>query len=217
MHSGRIFGIPRHSLAALTFMLALAATGVAGATTMNAPASGTAIPSASQIVDARHNAWTLGGDIVYKNGSTAGYSANVSLRLFSAGKVRQQNKGCKWCGSSGDAWGATNNLARGGAPARPTTPVMTASMCSATATLKTAPSSSNSIAAPTNTSGIPVANIAFVSANNVIPVRIVGTGISGLETGMKWRSSSFSIAGSRVWSKLIIFGSNGINVRLPLN
>jgi hypothetical protein len=42
------------------------------------------------------------------------------------------------------------------------------------------------------------------------------TGLSMFETPMKWRSS-FSIAGSRVWSKVIKFSSNGINVRLPLN
>jgi hypothetical protein len=42
------------------------------------------------------------------------------------------------------------------------------------------------------------------------------TGISMFETPIKWRSS-FSIAGSRVWSKVVKFSSNGINVRLPLN
>jgi hypothetical protein len=43
------------------------------------------------------------------------------------------------------------------------------------------------------------------------------TSISALEPSMKWRSNSFSIAGSRVWSKLIIFTSTSINVRLPIN
>jgi hypothetical protein len=42
------------------------------------------------------------------------------------------------------------------------------------------------------------------------------TGLSKFETPIEWRSS-FSIAGSRVWSKVIKFSSNGINVRLPLN
>jgi hypothetical protein len=43
------------------------------------------------------------------------------------------------------------------------------------------------------------------------------TGISALETSMKWRSNSFSIAGSRAWSKLIVFTSTSVNVRLPIN
>jgi hypothetical protein len=40
---------------------------------------------------------------------------------------------------------------------------------------------------------------------------------SALETSTKWRSNSFSIAGSRDWSKLIVFTSTSINVRLPIN
>jgi hypothetical protein len=42
------------------------------------------------------------------------------------------------------------------------------------------------------------------------------TTISRFETSIIWRSS-FSIAGSRAWSKVIEFSSSGINVRLPLN
>ena len=38
-----------------------------------------------------------------------------------------------------------------------------------------------------------------------------------LETSMKWRSNSFSVAGSRNWSKLIVCTSTSINVRLPIN
>jgi hypothetical protein len=148
MHTGPNWGILRHSVAALTFTIALAATGIAGATGVSASASDIPIPSASQIVNAWHNVWTLSDGIVYKHGSAAGYSANVSSLLFSACKV-------EWCAWGGGALGATSILAR--------------------------------------------------------------TNISALETSMKWRSNSFSIAGSRVWSKLIKFSSCGINVRLPLN
>jgi hypothetical protein len=42
------------------------------------------------------------------------------------------------------------------------------------------------------------------------------TGVSRFGTAIKWRSS-FSIAGSRVWSRVIDFSNNGIRVRLPLN
>jgi hypothetical protein len=41
--------------------------------------------------------------------------------------------------------------------------------------------------------------------------------MSALATSMKWRSNSFSIAGSRAWSKLIVLTSTSINVRLPIN
>jgi hypothetical protein len=43
------------------------------------------------------------------------------------------------------------------------------------------------------------------------------TSVSALVTSMKWRSSSFSVAGSRVWSKLFVLTSTSINVRLPIN
>jgi hypothetical protein len=148
MHTGRNWGFLGHFVAALTFTLALAATGIAGATGVSASASDTPISSASQIVNAWHNVWTLSDGVVYKHGSAAGYSANVSSLLFSACKV-------EWCAWSGSALGGTNSLAR--------------------------------------------------------------TNISALETSMKWRSNSFSIAGPRVWSIVIKFSSGGINVRLPLN
>jgi hypothetical protein len=42
------------------------------------------------------------------------------------------------------------------------------------------------------------------------------TNVARFETPIQWQSS-FSIAGSRVWSKFIKFSRTGINVRLPLN
>jgi hypothetical protein len=41
--------------------------------------------------------------------------------------------------------------------------------------------------------------------------------MSVLETSTKWRSNSFNIAGSRDWSKLIVFTKTSINLRLPIN
>jgi hypothetical protein len=43
------------------------------------------------------------------------------------------------------------------------------------------------------------------------------TSVSALATSTKWRSNSFSFAGSRDWSKLIVFTSTSINVRLPIH
>jgi hypothetical protein len=42
------------------------------------------------------------------------------------------------------------------------------------------------------------------------------TDTARFEAPMRWQSS-FSIAGSRVWSKFVKFSRTGINVRLPLN
>jgi hypothetical protein len=188
MRTERKWEIRRRSLTGLTFSLAMAFTGVAGATAVSAPASGTKF-----------------------------VSANVTTLHFSGGKTPQRNKACKWCAWTGSAFGTTNTLARAGAPAQRTLPPRIAST-SFTLPSPTTPSlSSDSIADSTDVSGIPAADIAIVSTNNVGPVRFVGTGISALESGMKWRSSSFNIAGSRVWSTIIKFSSTGINIRLPLN
>lgn len=49
-------------------------------------------------------------------------------------------------------------------------------------------------------------------------VQIIGTNISGLETGMSWRWPSFASAGTSFWSQVKNWGGSGINtVRLPLN
>ncbi len=109
MHTGRNRGLVRHGLAALTFTLALAGTRIAGATTASTSASGTTIPSVSQIVDSGHNIWTVAGGVIYENGKAAGYSANVVLLLFSSGTVYQENKSCRWWAWNGSTWVATNN------------------------------------------------------------------------------------------------------------
>jgi hypothetical protein len=131
--------------------------------------------------------------------STTGYTAYVSTLPFVSG--------CKWC-----AWSDG-----GGARARPTSVARTFPALFELATLTPAPSSSKPSDSPTEVSKILAADIAFVGDKNVTPVRFVGAAISRLATGMNWRSNAFSIAGSRVWSKIIRFSSTGINVRLPLN
>jgi hypothetical protein len=186
MRTERNWQIRGRFLAAVT--VAMAVTGVAGATTTSASASGTKF-----------------------------LAANVSTPHFSGGKTLQRNKACKWCAWTGSAFGTTNTLARAGAPARRTLPARIALASFTLPSPTTAQVSSDSIVDTTDVSGIPAADITGVSTNDVGPVRFVGTGISALETGMKWRSSSFSIAGSRVWSKIIKFSTTGINIRLPLN
>jgi hypothetical protein len=49
------------------------------------------------------------------------------------------------------------------------------------------------------------------------PIPVATQTVSALEASMKWRSNSINVAGSRNWSKLIVFTSTSINVRLPIN
>ena len=198
MHARTNGGIRSHFIAALTASLAMGVTGVAGATA-GAAAAGAPVPSANQTLDLAHNART---------GGTAGYAAYVASVRFSAGRAHQRNKGCNWCAVSGEARRAR---------ALPASAIMTVPTSFEFTTLTAAPAESNAIDSPADVSEILATDIAFVSDRNVTPVRFVGRVISRLETGMNWRSNAFSIAGSRVWSKVIKFSSTGVNVRLPLN
>jgi hypothetical protein len=217
MHTGRNRDFLGHFVATLTFTLAMAASSVAGATALSAPASNTAIPSTSQMMGAGYTTWSRAGGVVYKDGNTVGYAAHVSPLLFSAGAARQRNKGCKWCAWRGSGFGATNSLTHGTASAHSTRPAAMVSTSFVPPPSRTAPSSAIATTARGDVSAILVADVASVSTNNVSPVRNVGTGISGLATSMRWRSNSFSIAGSRIWSKVIKFTDTGVALRVPLN
>jgi hypothetical protein len=78
------------------------------------------------------------------------------------------------------------------------------------------------VAIGAQTSGAPlsiqVQGNQLVSTLNGGPVQIVGTQISGLETGYSSRWPQYSNAGVLFWSSLINYGGSGLNtVRLPLN
>ena len=53
-------------------------------------------------------------------------------------------------------------------------------------------------------------------ASHTMDESVTRTSVSALESS-KWRSNSLNIAGSRNWSKLIVFTSTSINVRLPIH
>ena len=94
--------------------------------------------------------------------------------------------------------------------------VAIAAIAAATSTAGATPTTST--ITPTGVFGIQVKGDKFVSAKDGSPLQIVGTNISGLETGMNWRWASFSNAGSAFWSKVVNWGGKGVNtVRLPLN
>jgi hypothetical protein len=187
-------------MAALIVTVAMGITGVSGATALSLAASGTPIPSTSRAV-----------------GNTAAYPDFLSRMAFFAGKFQQRNMGCSWCTWSGNAFGGRSHQSRGSAARRPTSAALVVPAFFEFAPLTTAPSTQNSIAASTDVAEMPAMNIAFVSDKNPSPAEFAGTVVATLETGTSWRSNSFSIAGSRIWSKIIKFSSHGINVRVPLN
>jgi len=80
------------------------AVAAAGASNLTPSASGTTIPSATQIVDSALNVWTVVSGVVYKNAAAAGVSANVTLLLYYSGAIYQENKSCLWWSWNGSAW-----------------------------------------------------------------------------------------------------------------
>ena len=200
---------------AIQVVAAGAATGGTAAAATAASPSGTMIPSATQIVDAALNVWTVRGGAVQVGGAAAGYTANVVLLLYFNGSIYQQNKSCLWWNWNGSTWVASGNPAPSLTPACASA-VATASGSSSGASTST--STSTSTTTPTGNFGIQVKGDKFVSASDGSTLQIVGTNISGLETGSPSRWASFANAGVAFWSRVINFDGQGVNtVRLPLN
>ncbi|MEO8800822.1 MAG: glycoside hydrolase family 71 protein, partial [Polyangiaceae bacterium] len=66
-------------------------------TSCNAPSpSGTTIPPANRIFDNGGNVWTVASGVVSENGAKAGYTAGVTLLLFYAATIYQQNSAGNW-------------------------------------------------------------------------------------------------------------------------
>jgi hypothetical protein len=177
-------GIVGYSGAALIASLAMAITGVSGATAVGAAAIARPISLFSQ-----------------------------------AGNTHTCNKGYKWCAWSGSALGLRSHQIRATASARPNSvaKMMPASFNFANLTA-VAPSSSSTTAS-TDVLGVLATDLPPVSTTSASlpPVEFAGIVTTSLETRTTWRSNAFSIAGSRIWSKVIKFSSTGVNVRVPLN
>jgi hypothetical protein len=82
-------------------------------------ADGTTIPSASQIIDNEGDVWTVSSGVIYRNGSLAGYSANVILLVFKNGKVYQENSAGGFWFWDGSTW-VDSSDPRGSTPTMPT-------------------------------------------------------------------------------------------------
>src|ERR1700734_4069949 len=77
--------------------------------------SGTAIPSATEIIDASGNIWTLSSaKAVLENGKAAGYTANVVSLLYYNSVVYQENTAGGWWDWNGSGWtGVSGNPSTG--------------------------------------------------------------------------------------------------------
>jgi hypothetical protein len=77
----------------------------------------TAIPPATSIVDSTGATWTVRSGVVYKGGSTAGFTQSVTLLLFYGSKIYQQNVVGNWWVWSGGTWNASADPRPATAPA----------------------------------------------------------------------------------------------------
>ncbi len=71
--------------------------------------SGTTIPTATQIIDASGNVWTVTGGIVDENGAAAGFSLNVTLLLYYNSTIYQENSSDAWWSWNGTTWVACSD------------------------------------------------------------------------------------------------------------
>jgi len=83
---------------------------------VSSSATGTTIPSATQITDSSGNVWTVSGGVVYANGALAGYSANVTLLLYDNGVIYQENSAGGWWSWNGRAWTSSSDPRSAPAP-----------------------------------------------------------------------------------------------------
>jgi hypothetical protein len=186
-------------------MIGLAAAEVAGASVVRTPASLISIPSVRQMVSAQHKFSSLGGGVEYAD-RNVGYSASLYQLRSSGGAIHRQSKDCRGC-----AWHGNN----AGSAVALSSRLATANLASLTALPN--PPETTFIVAKNDLPAVSLADIVFVSGEDADAVRFAGASFTSLEGDLVWRSSSFSVAGSRIWSKLIKFSSSGINVRVPLN
>jgi hypothetical protein len=75
-----------------------------------ASANGTAIPTATLIIDTSGNNWTIISGVVYVNGALAGHSANVIELLYLNGVIYQETSASAWSFWNGSGWASTSNL-----------------------------------------------------------------------------------------------------------
>ena len=127
-----------------------------------ASVSGTAIPPAMSISDASGAVWTVTNGVVYRAAHKAGFTENVTLLLWYAGKIYRQNSANLWWTWQNNAWVASADprpavvTPPATPPATSTTPASSASTASSTsATAAASTSASSTTATSTAASAIP--------------------------------------------------------------
>ncbi|WP_429576362.1 hypothetical protein [Paraburkholderia sp. UCT70] len=102
---------------------AAAASGASGASSNTTPTAKTSdpnsisMPPATSITDNSGNVWTLSGGSVYRNGSAAGNTYNVSLVLFYGGVIYHEGTGGQFYEWTGSGWVGCNDPRLGGTSA----------------------------------------------------------------------------------------------------
>jgi len=86
-----------------------AAASVKAVVPVAASASGTTIPSATQITDSSAGVWTVTAGVVSENGAPASHTKDVSLLLYDNEVVYQENTAGHWWSWNGSAWLASTD------------------------------------------------------------------------------------------------------------
>jgi hypothetical protein len=183
---------------------------ITGASGVTPSASGTMIPSATQIVDSALNVWTLASAVVYKNGVIAGASANVTLLLYYSGAVYQRNKSCLWWSWNGSAWVTASD------PSPSTVPVCPSSAASASTSASSGSSSSKGLSIKVQSNHLVDANGNTVQLRgvNVSALEFVTINDSKWDNGNPWGNQTGTATPQ--WSIMAdTWKANA--VRLPLN
>jgi hypothetical protein len=135
------------------------------------PSGDTMIPSATKIADSEGNIWTLNGGVVYENGKTAGFSANVIVLLYYGGTIYQENQTCLWWSWNGSTWVAESNPDPAAIPA-----------CGSSAAAATLP---GTVPAPTGVVGVQVSGNKLLSTQDGSVVHLRGVNLAGFDQGSK--------------------------------
>jgi hypothetical protein len=144
------FGSPTSAIVAMS-----SSAGTGTATGAAPSASGTMIPSATQIIDSALDVWTVSGGVVMENGKSAGLSANVALLLYYRGGIYQENKTCLWWSWNGSSWSSTSN------PAPSVTPACSAGAAAAPPVSSSSSSGGSSFSGAT---GSPAALLSYINS-----------------------------------------------------
>jgi hypothetical protein len=150
-----------------------------------ASASGTTIPSASQIVDSQGNIWTVSGGVVLENGADAGYSSGVILLLYYNGVIYQENSAKGWWSWVNSAWVGVTGDPRGSSPSPSPSPSKSVS-----------PSPSPSVTVAPLPSPSPSASTIAVSSGNsqtAVAGTVLSTPLTVLVTGSNGKPFSGAV------------------------